>query len=253
MQISNVLEIYSFQFTEEKPNMAIRDEEIDNLADIFEYCKNIKETIQYDQQLWEIEVENGVSFADWLYCYRGEGTEDRRRFILDLISKVGETPEEEKQVISVSLGKYNSSAYDEKSYVLLRRNILKKIQNYSEFGEFMPTCFMNSIFADNIVSEMKYIADFSDHTEEIVNNLSVLNDEAIRLYEKYHDNLQEAMKILSAKLIECSPDPKHVDSLKFTFSYEEQINGENETKNKNITCSPHLKLIHKGSNLRIYF
>ena len=61
----------------------------------------------------------------------------------------------------------------------------------------MPTCFINSIFADDIIPQMKYIADFSDHTEEIVKNLSVLNDEAISLYEKYHDNLQEAMRILS--------------------------------------------------------
>lgn len=34
MQISNELEIQSFQFTTDKPNMLVRAEEIDNLAEI---------------------------------------------------------------------------------------------------------------------------------------------------------------------------------------------------------------------------
>ena len=42
MQISNELEIQSFQFTTDKPNMLVRAEEIDNLAEIDAYCKNMQ-------------------------------------------------------------------------------------------------------------------------------------------------------------------------------------------------------------------
>ncbi len=140
MQIDNVLEIYSFQYTKEKPDMSSRDNEIEDLADIFEYCREIKEIVRCDQHLWDIEVEKGVSLAEWLFSSMGQGTEDQKRLIQDLISKTGESSPNGKEVISVSLGRYNSSAYDERSYILSRRNILKNIQNYAEFGEFMSTC-----------------------------------------------------------------------------------------------------------------
>ncbi len=80
-----------------------------------------------------------------------------------------------------------------------------------------------------------------------------MNDEAIGLYKKYHNNLKKAMDILASKLLACSPDPNHLKFLNFKFSYLENIDGENVAKYKEITCSPHLKLINKGSDLRIYF
>ena len=107
MQINNVLEIYSFQYTKEKPDMSVRNDEIGDLADIFEYCREIKEIVRYDQHLWNIEVEKGVSLAEWLFSSMGQGTEDQRRFVQDLISKKGEVSENGKKVISVSLGRYN--------------------------------------------------------------------------------------------------------------------------------------------------
>ena len=38
MQISNELEVQSFQFTADKPNMLVRAEEINDLAEIDAYC-----------------------------------------------------------------------------------------------------------------------------------------------------------------------------------------------------------------------
>ena len=92
-----------------------------------------------------------------------------------------------------------------------------------------------------------------NNVKEITDNLSVLDDEALKLYKEYHTNLKEAMNILTAKLIECSPDPAHVSELLFPFMYEEQINGEDVAREKMVVCSPHLKLIRRDSNLRIYF
>lgn len=253
MQINNRLEIQSFQFTKEKPNMLVRSEEIRNLADVYGYCAKIKERINYSEDLWNVVVEEGVELSEWLYYSLGEGNYEDRRLLAELIAKASDSTGEKDEKISIALGKYYSAAYDLVSYTKLRREILQRISNPSDFGKFMPTCFVNSIFADDIINEMKNIKNFSMHTEEIVNNLAVLNDEAVSLYEKYHHNLKQAMDILSSKLLACSPDSNNKDSLKFTFSYEECINGENVARNKSITCSPHLKLIHKGSDLRIYF
>ena len=122
-----------------------------------------------------------------------------------------------------------------------------------EYREFMDSCFRNSCFADNILSEMKYIEKFSSHTQEITDCLGLLNDEALKLYEEHRDNLKEAMAILTAKQIACSPDHAHRDSLIFPFTYYEEIEGEKCSVQKEIMCEPHLKLINKHSNLRIYF
>lgn len=41
--------------------------------------------------------------------------------------------------------------------------------------------------------------------------------------------------------------------LYFPFTYEEVFEGKTVAREKDIMCEPHLKLINKGFNLRIYF
>ena len=253
MQISNMLQSESFYFTDAKPNMLVRSDEIRSLVDIEEYCKMIQESIDYEDDIWDVEVEENIFLYDWMFGKTGYGNSEDRRFLMELISKRSIKVKEEAHQISISLGVYKDCVCEVESYVEERRKILKAIHNPSEFAKFMPSCFVNSIFADDITCEMRNIKDFAIHTEEITNNLSVLNDEAVCLYKEHHNNLKAAMDILSSKLRACTPDPKHEKVLKFSFSYEECIDGENLARNKEITCSPHLKLIHKGSNLRIYF
>lgn len=79
MQISNELEVQSFQFTADKPNMLVRAEEINDLAEIDAYCKNIHESIHWTEDIWYMEIEEGVMFFDWLFSSKGEGSEDDRR------------------------------------------------------------------------------------------------------------------------------------------------------------------------------
>lgn len=90
----------------------------------------------------------------------------------------------------------------------------------------MHSCFIDSYFADDILSEMKHIKDFAVHAKEIT------------------DNLAEAVDILSSKLLECSMDPKHREALWFSFTYEDV--------HTDIKCEPHTKLIRRDSDLRIY-
>lgn len=255
MQVSNNLVEDSFCFTEDKPNMLHRSEEIDALDEIADYCEKIKEKIQYTNDIWMVYVQDKVSLADYLYLKKGDIREDDRRRLEEMLSKKfkcsSKTDVDEK--IFVSLGDYFESKSNIKEYINYRRHLLSSIQNVQEYEEFMHSCFPNSCFAKNILDEMKNIENFSMNVKEITDNLAVLDDEAIELYRKYHANLKEAMNILTTKLIECSPDPGHTDALIFPFIYEEQLNGDNVSREKQITCSPHLKLIHKGSNLRIYF
>ena len=256
MQVSNILEEKSFQYTIEKPDMMQRSDEIDSLEEIVDYCKGIQEQVQYTENIWNIEVQEGVTFADYLYGQIGEVREDDRRRMQEMISKQFvciSCFDEETEKILVSLGEYEDAINNMREYIDARRNILKKIDDVEEYEQFMHSCFPNSCFAKDILSEMRYIQNFPLNVKEITDNLSVLDDEAIKLYEEYHDNLKEAMRILTAKLIECSPDSEHADMLAFPFVYQEQIDGENVSREKMVECSPHLKLIHKGSNLRIYF
>lgn len=256
MQIDNCLKIESFQYTSDKSNMLVRSDEIWDLFEVDRYCKNINEQIRLDGELWNIEVEEGICFADWLYLKSGQGNDELRRIFGEFISKgmltLDDNPER-REYIGISLGVYGNLIHNLHDYVNRRRELLTQIKNPTEFVGFMHSCFQNSIFADDILQEMKNIKSFPQHVNEIVKNLSILNDEAIELFENYQDNLKMAMDILSAKLIECSPDPKHEDILRFSFSYEKDVDGILMKKNKMITCSPHLKLIHPGSNLRIYF
>lgn len=52
---------------------------------------------------------------------------------------------------------------------------------------------------------------------------------------------------------ECSLDPKHRSELIFRFQYEEDVQGQIVKHEKMVECQPHLKLIRKDSDLRIYF
>lgn len=256
MQIKNKLVAESIVYTPEKINMYVRTEEIGNLMDIDAYCENVNEYICIDDDIWEKEVEEGVAFSDWLFLKTGEGSEDDRARVLEFINrnssdKARDSSDSEK--IRISMGEYEEAVSNEKQYIQKRRDILADISAVDEYREFMNSCFLNSCFADNILSEMKYIEDFSSHTREITDCLSLLNDEAVALYEKYRNNLKEAMRILTAKQIECSPDPAHRKDLIFPFTYYEEIEGVRYSHQKEVVCEPHLKLINRHSNLRIYF
>lgn len=264
MQVINALIEQSFEYTVKKESLAVRRDEIGDLMEVIAYCQDdaVKEPLEYRQALWETCVEEGITFADWLYG-SGTGSDDDRRRMLEAISKKGlvesdrdwsvyETSELKR--INIALGKFQASISTVKEYVQKRRAILSSIKKVTDYEAFMQSCFINSRFAKGILSEMKHISNFSDNTKEITKALGVLNDYAVKLYQQYSNRLEEAMRILSVKLQrECSPDPKHSEELIFTFTYSDNIEEDKVLRTKDIECSPHLKLIHPGSNLRIYF
>lgn len=264
MQVINALTEQSFEYTTEKESLAVRRDEIGDLMEIIAYCQDdaVKEPLEYRETLWEMCVEEGITFADWLYG-AGAGSDDDRRRMLEALSKKGlvesdrdwSVYEDSKlKKIIIALGGFPASVSTVKEYVQKRREILSSIKKVIDYEAFMQSCFINSRFAKGILSEMKHISNFSNNTKEITKALGVLNDYAVKLYQQYSNQLEEAMRILSAKLQrECAPDPKHSKELIFTFTYSEYIEGDKVPRTIEIECSPHLKLLHPGSNLRIYF
>lgn len=232
--------------------------------DIVAYCNHelVQEPLEYREKLWDIYVQDGVTFLDWLYCNQGAGSDDDRRRLMEALSKREMIPqsadpavcEPDVRTISITLGSFGDCVSNMQEYIQARRAILASIRNVKEYEAFMQSCFTNSIFAEGILSEMKHIQRFSEKTVEITSALGILNDHAVTLYQQYSHNLEEAMRILAVLLHrECAPDPGHAESLVFSFTYREQLEGTTVAKVKQIECSPHLKLIHPGSNLRIYF
>ena len=264
MQVINALIEQSFEYTTEKESLAVRRDEIGDLMEIIAYCQDdaVKEPLEYRETLWEMCVEEGITFTDWLYG-AGAGSDDDRRRMLEALSKKGliesdrdwSVYEDSKlKKINISLGGFPACVSTVKEYVQERREILSSIKKVMDYEAFMQSCFINSRFAKGILSEMKHISNFSDNTKEITKALGVLNDYAVKLYQQYSNRLEEAMRILSVKLQrECAPDSKHAEELMFTFTYSENIEGDLVPRTKDVECSPHLKLLHSGSNLRIYF
>lgn len=264
MQVINALIEQSFEYTAKKKNLAVRRDEIGDLMEVIAYCQDdaVKEPLEYRETLWEMCVEEGITFTDWLYG-GGTGSDDDRRRMLEALSKKGliesdrdwSVYEDSKlKKINISLGGFPACVSTVKEYVQERREILSSIKKVMDYEAFIQSCFINSRFAKGILSEMKHISNFSDNTKEITKALGVLNDYAVKLYQQYSNRLEEAMRILSVKLQrECAPDPKHAEELMFTFTYSENIEGDQVPRTKDVECSPHLKLLHPGSNLRIYF
>lgn len=231
MQVTNSLIEQSFEYTAEKENLAVRKDEIGDLMEIIAYCQDdaVKEPLEYQEALWETCVEEGITFTDWLYG-GGAGSNDDRRRMLEAISKKALKESDKNRPvyetsnlknINITLGRFQAGVSTVEEYVHERRKILCSIRKVTDYEAFMQSCFINSRFAKGILSEMKHISNFSDNTKEITKALGILNDHAVKLYQQYSTRLEEAMRILSARL--------------------------------QRECAPHLKLLHPASNLRIYF
>ena len=256
MEIHNRLCEESFGYTKEKLTLPEREKELIDLYDISEYCKNIKEKIEYNAgTFYSQSAEEGLSIADWLYSLGKPEEIEIKQLLGRMIEQMWKdgTPESGEPEILCSLGKHDGTAYHMESYLGERRQILENITDVVVYAEIMPSCFANSIFADDIGVEMEKIPEFALHTEELTRNLSVLNDEALEIYYRNNKDANLAMKELEGKLLACRPDFNHQKELQYEFSYEVEEDGEIVKKRKKITCHPHLKLIRKDSDYRIYF
>ena len=247
----------SFQYDSLTRDRALgqREDELFDLQEIWEYCRENAECLQCDvEKLYHTEVEPGISLEEWLFCEAGTGDKDVRDVLLYMLGEIREVDGAGDKEIRIALGPYEDCVYTRRGYIDKRRSYLAKLGNVQEFSEFMGSCFRETVFSDEIKQKMKKIPKFRKCTEAIVSNLSLLNDQALDIYKKHNGDANAAMRELTAKAVECSGDPGHKEFLKFPFSYsEKESDGREYVKVKKITCSPHMKLIRRDSNLRIYF
>lgn len=252
MTVSNILLINSLKGV---CNLSLRKEDIQNLLDVDVYIKEINESLQKgkDEDIYDLLLENGEKLVDWMFSDEELSPEEHelKESVIQLLTKTdNHTDDLSDKRISISFGVFAECVSDKRSYIKARRDFLNSVKNASEYFSFMRTCFPDCVFAEDVLSEMKKIKNFSLCKKEITQNLEVLNDEALELYKSNEKDLGKAINELTAKLLECSLDPKHRKYLVFKFKYEDS---EKKERDKLITCEPHLKLIRKDSNLRIYF
>lgn len=224
MEIQNRLCEQSLQYTEALVGLASRKEELLELCDVSEYCSQLKEKIQYNSStFFKQEMDAGILMDEWLFQSGASTDQEVKGLLLRMLDQMWqeETNPENQMRIICTLGEEADCAYNMDSYTRERRKILSKIYNPMIYAKIMPSCFLNSVFADDIADEMQNIKDFSLHTKELI--------------------------------MKCSPDPDHQKELQYEFSYESEEFGKRVVKKKKVTCHPHLKLIKKNSDFRIYF
>ncbi|MBR5510333.1 MAG: hypothetical protein IKV59_09800 [Lachnospiraceae bacterium] len=254
LRVNNLFHEESLDYQNSGKYLNEREEEIESLQDILRCCMINDEKLECNiENLYAQEVEPEVLLVDWLFSGAGTGEYELRRLLMELLQTFTDYEEEKDYRIDISLGEQIDCIWNEPGYWACRRKILEGIHKPQEFYEFMKSCFINSEFSDRVRSALREIKDFPLHTAEIVHNLSLLNDEALDIYQKHQGNEAEAMRELAAKALECSGDPKHKHLLKFPFTYIIEENGEPRSCVAEITCEPHMKLIRRDSDLRIYF
>ena len=92
--------------------------------------------MEYQEALWGIYVQEGVTFADWLYG-RGAGNEEDRRRLQEVMSKKGMIISDRKECvventgirnIDITLGQFQTGVSEVKEYIRERREVLSSIK-----------------------------------------------------------------------------------------------------------------------------
>lgn len=233
-----------------------------HLSDIFEYISAFerKESIFYNEDIFDQYILENCTVAQCFYCEEDDELGEEKRLLAELIGRMSGYEEIAEPSSNIGIEFYPlpeekkpcfRSICGLKDYLKQRRLILAELVSPLEFSTFMPTCFANSVFSDNILIGLKKIPDFDEMLvrKSIVEDLSVLNDYALEIYNEYYPDFKAMYQALDAKVLSAGPDPKHKKKLEFAFTYTDG----DDTQTKMICCSPHTKLLRKNSNLRIYF
>ncbi len=260
MQITNKLVSESFSIEYSGKALTTRETDYVNLDKIFDYCKQIGETVYYDDNLYDTMVEDGIYLYEIIYGIKDGVSKDGADYLRELFGKSKKHPSADENAIIIfcSCGEYSnekiSAAHTLSFYAKERQTYLKNIKNHADYGAFMKSCFPNCVFSTDCIKELAHIKNFSDNVAEITACLSLLNEKALNLYRQYSNDLSKAQAILQSELHRtCAPDPKHKKDLLFEFEYEMDKDNQRKTLHKTIECQPHFKLIRDNSNLRIYF
>lgn len=233
-----------------------------HLNEVVAYLHNLDEPVYVQDGLYSQEILQGTPIYSFYERDEKDPLNDEKQMVILSLQGMFHEGEDEKFDEEIGLQFYTienpveepaRQAAGRGQYLAHRREILAGCITCQEFSSFMKTCFPDIIFAEDIEKGIRGIPDFKQKSvrEEIVRNLSVLNDEALDLYREYYPDTGKMCQALGTKVLACSLDtPEHNKHLFFSFSY---IDNAENIQIKSVPCSPHTKLKRKDSNLRIYF
>jgi len=215
------------------------------------HIRAIGERINFDEEkLYSQEILKSVTLADFFWGTNTEGvSEDHRSLLLEILTKQPKSAECDSgnSIIGIYLYPDCGNHSHFKDYLNNRRDILSTLTDRRNFYLLLHSCFPDSLFSLDIEAGLNSIKKFSNHTSEIVKNLTVLNDEAVKAFKEHRENIFEAFRVIKSQLLDCVPDKPENDT-KLTFDF---IDDEGDTVS--VVCSPHTKLVAKHSDCRIYF
>lgn len=157
MKITNEIIGESFSYAYSKRAVTDRISEQMDLDEILEFCLGIKEKACYDDELLNTEVEEGVFLYELLYGLKNGVSRDGTVFLREMLNKKCKRKDEVAEyVIVCSCGTFQDAAANLQEYATQRQGFLRSMRDHEEYGQFMRTCFPNSVFADDCEKERRY-------------------------------------------------------------------------------------------------
>lgn len=142
--------------------------------------------------------------------------------------------------------------YEVSHWYQLHRHYLKDPDDTEELYQGICEFFPELIFSRNVRAGLDGISHIRDNAPEIVRHLTALDTYGMLVFDEYGRTAGEVdvlRRLGSMGGIECSTqgDPVYEKrNLTFSFLNDHELI-------ENVVCSPHTKLFHSGSDLRIYF
>ncbi|WP_437831691.1 hypothetical protein ACQRXC_08610 [Niallia taxi] len=243
---------------------------LENLSDVFRQITINGESIYCNYSWYLQEIIVGNSIESWIWDTSSGEFLTEKLLLQDLIKQTQYIEEEDyNKIVDAIKGRvietpssilclnhieiYNApenfNIHTVKDLIDAHRFFIRKSNNHSELYEGLKYCFPSLSFGLEVADSMSIFKQLHDFLEEILEHLSILNDEAMELFHEIGiEKESELMKKLATKVL-CSPQGDPVYEKKYlSFSFINNY-GIQET----VVCAPHTKLFHKGSDYRIYF
>ncbi len=227
-----------------------------------------KEKIYIPEEFYNISDKNGIAAMDFLY---GKTQSDISDYLMEVISKqktcsdtyfeiknkeeYGYLPITQKDLSDNS--KYlcvtsiknieEDKCLKVNDVIKIKRFYIKRVVDYKIYEDRVRECFSNIIFHNDAFVHVEKLGKCVDVVEELTRHLTVLNDNAKKLYDYYNKNEKDTLaELKSGYGIVCSGKGSKEDK-----SYNKEIIYNNEKFQ--LTCNPHTKLYNKRTDQRIYF
>ncbi|WP_434748034.1 hypothetical protein [Paenibacillus amylolyticus] len=237
-----------------------------DFCDLLDAIIDNEDEVKIPKGLYETAIVNDIIFAD--YLFNTEYASDTRELFFEVIMKQIVDDIDYNSLFSTLDSSENTSykaltgivdnkfINQDQLYVKNKNFIcwphrfyLLRSRNLDDFKRNYRKCFPMLIFHERIEKTLNVFNDITEHVEEVVRHLSVLNDFAKELYLETGGASDEIYRRLKSEYNIISSGRGSNESLnKFLCNFS---NMDNEFEE--VRCNPHSKLYTDYSEYRIYF